>query len=415
MKKTLLFSSFILLAIISNGQWIQQNSGSTHWFNSLCFTDQNTGWICGNNGSDNMLIHTTDGGTTWTPQAIPTTSFLGEVSFFDANVGWAVGVGGLLMKSADGGATWNTITIATSKALQSISFADANNGWIVGESGLIYKTTDGGTTWNTQNSGTGNRLIRVKFLNSQTGWACGWGGTILYTANGGTTWTVQTSGVTFDILSISIIDAKNVWMSSVPPAKADKSPLFDNGKIIHTSDAGTTWTVQYTSTEVLNGVSFVSLTEGWCFGSTGTIMHTTDGGATWLPQVSGVTEQFVVGQFTDAMHGWAAGENGVIVATDNGGLTGVNEHGTGKTGISLTNEPNPFNANTMITYYIPQTSKVQILISDVCGKTIAVPVDEEIQAGTHTISWNGSSLNAGVYFCTLKAGASSLTRKMIVK
>jgi photosystem II stability/assembly factor-like uncharacterized protein len=361
-----------------------------------------------------MLIHTTDGGTTWTPQAIPATTFLGEVTFFSGSLGWAVGSGGVLLKSVDGGNTWTPKTISTTKALQSIWFADSNNGWIVGESGLIFFTTDGGETWNTQSSGTSQRLIRVRFVNSQTGWACGWGGTILYTANGGTTWTPQTSGVAFDIISISIVDANNVWLSSVPPAKDNKGPLFDNGKIIHTSDGGTTWQVQYTSTEVLNAVSFANLNEGWCFGSTGTIMHSTDGGTSWLPQGSGVTEQFTVGQFTDPLHGWATGENGVVVATSNGGVTGVNEHGNGQSGIRITNEPNPFNGSTRISYYIPEKTTVKIMITDVCGKSISVPVNEEMQAGNHTISWNASLLHAGVYFCTLQAGDLTLTRKMIV-
>lgn len=47
MKKNLLSFALVLVAYLSNAQWVEQNSGSTHWFNSICFVDANTGWICG--------------------------------------------------------------------------------------------------------------------------------------------------------------------------------------------------------------------------------------------------------------------------------------------------------------------------------------------------------------------------------
>ena len=362
-----------------------------------------------------MLVHTTDGGTTWVPEAIPVTTYLGEVTFFSATKGWAVGNGGVVLKSTDGGATWTQVTISTTKALQSIWFSDDSNGWIVGESGTIFHTSDGGATWNTQTSGTGNRLIRVRFLDAQTGWATGWGGTILYTSNGGTTWATQASGVNFDIISISIVDANNVWLASVVPVKNNFSPLFDNGKILSTANAGSTWQVQYTSAELLNAVSFVNLNEGWCFGSTGTIAHTTDGGITWLPQNSGVTEQFTVGMFTDANHGWAAGENGVIVNTNDGGTTGINDPGKESTVLRLTNEPNPFTGITRITYYIPAASKVKICITDVSGKNVAALVNQQTEAGNHSLTWDASSFPQGTYFCILQAGDKTVTGKLIVR
>jgi len=57
--------------------------------------------------------------------------------------------------------------------INSISFADANTGWAVGIGGTILKTTDGGATWNAQNSGTTYNLSSVDFVDSSNGWAVG--------------------------------------------------------------------------------------------------------------------------------------------------------------------------------------------------------------------------------------------------
>lgn len=417
MKRIVPFFVLLLWASVSNAQWFEQSSGSTHWMNSLQFIDQNTGWICGYNGSDNMLIHTTDGGTNWIPQNMPVTSFLGEVTFLNATTGWAVGVGGILRKSTDGGESWVSQTIATTKALQSVWFTDENNGWIVGESGIIFHSTDGGTTWNPQTSPTTNRLIRVKFLNSQVGWAAGWGGTILYTADGGTTWTQQTSPTGFDLISISIMDANNVWISGNVGGggKAPNNSLWDNGTIIHTTDGGATWLTQHISPEYMNAVSFADMNNGWCFGSGGMIMHTTDGGNSWQQQISGSTNQFTSGQVTDVLHGWATGQDGIVVATVNGGtMVGVNEYKP-STGISISNKPNPFTGSTKISYSVIENSKVEINIFDIYGKKITNLVNEQMPIGTYNLNWDASALSAGVYFCTMKSGDKSVTQKMILR
>jgi photosystem II stability/assembly factor-like uncharacterized protein len=414
MKKAILLFTFLFWAVITHAQWVEQSSGSTHWFNSLQFIDSNTGWICGFNGSDNMLLHTTDGGTTWVPQGMPATSFLGEVTFFDATTGWAVGVGGVIFKSTDGGETWAPQTIATTKALQSVWFTDVNTGWIVGESGIIFHTTDGGATWDPQNSGVSNRLIRVRFLDGQTGWATGWGGTVLYTSDGGTTWTPQTSNTFFDLISISIIDADNVWLAAAAPVKGDKSPVWDNGYVLHTSDAGTTWTQQYVSSSILNGVSFANLNEGWAFGSEGTIVATGDGGATWAPQVSGVATTLTVGQFTNTTNGWATGENGVILYTSNGGFpVGIGENASSGDGLRLSNDPNPFTGSTRISYFVTEPGNVEVCIYDITGKLVATLVNGNMNAGSHSVTWNASNMAGGVYFCTLKAGEKMITKKLI--
>jgi photosystem II stability/assembly factor-like uncharacterized protein len=124
---------------------------------------------------------------TWTPQTSGVSSQLGAVSFVNATDGWAVGETGKIVATTNGGTTWATQTLPTtfdsvpatfdSVDFTAVSFVNATDGWAVGRTtGLILATTDGGATWTAQTSGTTASLYGVSFANSTDGWAVGTGG-----------------------------------------------------------------------------------------------------------------------------------------------------------------------------------------------------------------------------------------------
>tara|TARA_R110001592_G_scaffold585_4_gene3111 strand:+ start:1658 stop:2800 length:1143 start_codon:yes stop_codon:yes gene_type:complete len=60
------------------------------------------------------------------------------------------------------------------------------------------------------------------------------------------------------------------------------------GHIVYSDDAGASWQQSSVSVSVLlNAVSFVDDTHGWAVGHSGVILHTTDGGKTWVVQFDG--------------------------------------------------------------------------------------------------------------------------------
>jgi hypothetical protein len=87
---------------------------------------------------------------------------------------------------------------------------------------------------------------------------------------------------------------------------------------------------------------------------------------------------------------------------------------------SLTqNYPNPFNPTTQIQYDIPEKSHVTLKIYNVRGREVITLVEDDITAGSYTETWNGrdnqgSEVSAGIYYCTMKAGIFSQTRKMVL-
>jgi hypothetical protein len=83
------------------------------------------------------------------------------------------------------------------------------------------------------------------------------------------------------------------------------------------------------------------------------------------------------------------------------------------------NFPNPFNPTTRISFSLPMNSKVTIKVYDLLGKEVRQLVNENMNAGSFMIDFNGSDLPSGVYFVRLTADGSkgmrfADTKKMLL-
>jgi hypothetical protein len=82
------------------------------------------------------------------------------------------------------------------------------------------------------------------------------------------------------------------------------------------------------------------------------------------------------------------------------------------------NYPNPFNPSTTIRYSIPVVGKVKLTLYNLLGSEIAVLVNEQQEAGNHSVQFStevlGANLRSGIYFYTLKSGSFTQTKKMIL-
>jgi hypothetical protein len=97
-------------------------------------------------------------------------------------------------------------------------------------------------------------------------------------------------------------------------------------------------------------------------------------------------------------------------------LAGVDE-GTSQVpqGIMLhQNYPNPFNPVTGIRYQVPGVSPVNLMVYDLLGREVATLVDEEKQAGTYEVMFDGTHLASGVYVCRMSAGSFSASVRMML-
>ncbi len=81
------------------------------------------------------------------------------------------------------------------------------------------------------------------------------------------------------------------------------------------------------------------------------------------------------------------------------------------------NYPNPFNPETVIKFYLPQDSKVNLKVYNILGQVVNTLVDEPLTAGDHSVTWNGKNeqgrdVASGVYFYRIQAGSFESIQKM---
>jgi len=78
------------------------------------------------------------------------------------------------------------------------------------------------------------------------------------------------------------------------------------------------------------------------------------------------------------------------------------------------NYPNPFNPNTRISYNIPIDGAVTLIVYDIIGMEVASLVNENKKAGSYDVTFDGSRLASGTYFCRMTAKNFTSSIKMII-
>jgi len=349
MKTPVLKSAMILAcllnAILTNGQWTAQTSGTTSYLNSVYFTDTNTGYAVGYSG---IILKTSNGGTNWIAQTSGTTSPLYSVYFINEDTGYVVGYYGTILKTINGGTNWiQSSGIYT--YLESVYFTDANTGYAVGLSGSILKTINGGTDWSTQTLSdlsdvSSVRFHSISFVDSLNGFMVGSGRSSnnyvvplkFKTENGGLTWTriLHNSYNNDDFRSVFFLDSSVGYICGT--TYDFNSSNWEGGIIQKTLDGGLTWTTLFdyydNDSRNLHSTFFLNKDFGFAVGSDGLILNTIDGGSSWTAIYSGSDDLFSA-FFPNTNIGYIAGANGMIQKTISGGwCTGIPGQPTGEGG-----------------------------------------------------------------------------------
>jgi hypothetical protein len=76
------------------------------------------------------------------------------------------------------------------------------------------------------------------------------------------------------------------------------------------------------------------------------------------------------------------------------------------------NYPNPFNPSTVISYDIPEASRVTLKVYDILGREVADLVDEFKEAGRYNVKFDASHLSTGIYIYQLRANDYVSVKKM---
>ena len=78
-------------------------------------------------------------------------------------------------------------------------------------------------------------------------------------------------------------------------------------------------------------------------------------------------------------------------------------------------QPNPTDAQAMITYSLPEPLHVEVAIHDVHGRLVESMFNGQQPAGQHTLEWNAQVNPAGIYYCTLRTERGVATRRIALR
>ena len=230
-----------------------QPQGSS--LNALAFAGDN-GVAVGDRGA---VIHTDDGGRTWSGGDADTAHDLTDVAMPAANTVF-VGGGCALRRSDDGGTLFRRLAIAPRETpchnrIQALAFPTPDIGYVFLRTGVVLRTTNGGRTFvrrapvpvtNGSYRGEKHVVTAVGFGDANTGLVTqnGFDPPLFRTADGGASWQTtvpmrSAAGVLGSIPAFSAVHGVEFISPSVALVAGE---LFGEQGMASTDNAGLTWT-----------------------------------------------------------------------------------------------------------------------------------------------------------------------------
>jgi photosystem II stability/assembly factor-like uncharacterized protein len=403
----------LTLSFAQEGGWQLQESGTDAHLMDVFFINADTGWVAGHG----IIMNTTDGGENWTLQDSSDMEFW-SIWFTDKDHGWAVGykksgLHGFIYHTEDGGQNWS-FNDSSQYELNDVFFVNEDTGYAVGGGRshiTIYGTTNAGGDWEKTDE-YGQQLFTVHFVNDTVGWASGAQGYILKTEDGGDSW----NATYLDIGISQLLDCYFI--------NQDTGWVVGGDSIFKTTNGGDSW-------ESLEGLSnhsyyccyFINSNAGWV-GARGNqmpkLIYTADGGNSWQVQDSMAGFSVIYSLFfIDKKTGWGVGTGGLMLKTSSGGIVSVEDVRQkqnvlpGQFGLHQ-NYPNPFSSSTTISYDLPVSGYVRLVVYNLRGEEVIRLVDRKQSAGRHDLIFDASGLAGGIYHSELTAAGKVSVKKMSI-
>jgi photosystem II stability/assembly factor-like uncharacterized protein len=345
MKKYFVLFFFYYSLFITNyslSQWVKQFTDANAYFSTIQFLNNVTGYAVGEKSVspyDAVMYKTTNSGSNWVTLTFGVTGRppINDLCFTDVNTGYVCGSSQYIYKTTDGGINWS-YTLASSYSNQSfeaIQFLNDQTGYAGGNNSLTVKTTNGGTNWVTLESTTSD-VHAILFLDVNTGFRADASGYIYKTTNTGVNWTSlqlkDTNNTVYSLECIGFLDANTGYI-------AGSGSGSTKGVVYKTINGGTNWTSVLITSSELNGVYVTSLSDAYAVGVVRNVYKTTNGGTTWFTQyLSLATPNTASIFFINSSTGYVS-EDGIIFKTTNGGVGSENHIVSGYAKYSDNSQP----------------------------------------------------------------------------
>lgn len=308
------------------------------------FTSEQQGWaICMSINHGAYIIHTTDGGKTWT-QIYPRLTPIEDISFVDNEHGFGLGQlmdSRALLATMNGGKDWKNIYSFPKTFYPSfISFTDREHGFVLGTAeenkASLYKTSDGGKNWTRIDDKVfqieGFSVIYFRFFDLNKGILTTRSAnniSFYSTMDGGRSWQLSSITPAKDVNALSFTSINTGW--NVYTSRQDIYSL-NLSQIVNSKTGQSLGAIS--SNMWPYSIEFLSKDNGWILvqqppfkeDSVMKLLYTSDEGKTWSTlqfpkefKIDSLRNQFPF-QFTDENHGWLLSSCGLL-STEDGGNT----------------------------------------------------------------------------------------------
>lgn len=419
-----LFVSVLLFSSLTQAQWSQVTSANVGTSGKIHAYQDNL-FLYGVQ-SKFHLYRSTDVGNTWNDI---TSSFPYDVySLFNYN-GQIFAVTTTLASgiyrfyvSADGGATWaeksNIQSITGNGAILGMS-SDGNKLFSISNRKSYYTSTDDGVSWTEtlmNTTATGNLISFAAVGNLHVGVLLTTGA--LVSTDAGQTWTVKNPSAALT----NVISYKGNIYGIINGAGVYKYDIASENWVSVSTGLPDAISFQFAKQLFSYGDALFYYSVGF-LGSIPAIFTSQNEGATWnkvsvdgLPPVNLSSSSSVLAA-TSAnlfLYDFKSSTSVASVYKFANPVSGV-EGKTVPLEFQLSqNYPNPFNPNTTINWQLAASSFVTLKVYDVLGNEAATLINNELEAGSHSVNFDASHLSSGIYFYTLKTGSFIQTNKMLL-
>ncbi len=162
---------------------------------------------------------------------------------------------------------------------------------VVGERGLIATSDDDGRNWQQADVPVSTTLTAVTFADAQHGWATGHGGVILHSSDAGSTWVMQFSGDEANRQFLAYTQKRVVELEEElagiedPEAADDLSYALEDAEFaVEDAEAA----VETGPVDPFLDVHMLDAQQGFAVGAYGMLYATRDGGEHWQLQLTGI-------------------------------------------------------------------------------------------------------------------------------
>lgn len=177
--------AFITVSTDNGANWTDYEHATTEQvqLNAVKYASENVIYAVGGTTSGTIvpvILKSTDGGANWVELSVGLSGIgtLNDLAVAGADNVWAVGTNGKIIHTDNGGASWSEQTSNNTENLLSIFFLDAQKGWLAGGNGTIMKTTNGGQTWIVSPINSTLHFADIAFVNEDEGVVIAQNGTI---------------------------------------------------------------------------------------------------------------------------------------------------------------------------------------------------------------------------------------------